>query len=92
MLTIVNEWSLLTIVNEGLSVTMVNAGLSVTMVNAGLSVTMVNTGLSLTIVNIMTNFFKTVVFEEKNLMQLYQMSSYMKVKSCGGAITSQYFL
>ena len=54
--------------------------------------------IMLKIVNETTNFIKTVVFgktivfEEKNKMQLYCMSSYMKLKSCGGAKTCCYFL
>ena len=51
----------------------------------------VNEGLSLTIVNETTNFIKTIVLEKK-YMQRYWMSSYMKLKSCGGAKTSWYFL
>ena len=45
--------------------------------------TIVNEGSSLTIVNETTNFIKTVVFGEKNYMQLYWMSSSMKFNSCG---------
>jgi len=59
--------------------------------------TVVNEGLSLSIVNETTNFIKTVVCLEndrfwKKYMQLYWMSSYMKLNSCGGAKTSLYFL
>jgi len=66
-----------------------------TILNEGSSLTIVNEGLSLTIVKETMKFIKkTVVFEkaivsEKKYMQLYQMSSYMKVKSCGGAKTAQ---
>ena len=42
-----------------------------TIVNKGSSLTIVNEGLSLTIVNGTKNFIKTVVFGEKNYMQLY---------------------
>ena len=53
----------------------------------------VNKGLSLTIFNKTTNFikavvfFKTIVFEEKNYMQFYWMSSYIKLNSGGGTKT-----
>ena len=65
--------------------------------NEGSSLTIDNKGFSLTIVNETTNFIKRVVFGktivfEKNVMQLYWMSSYMKINSCGGAKTSWYFL
>ena len=65
-----------------------------TTIDEGFSTTIVNEGLSLTIVNETTNFIKTVVFDktivfEKKFTQLYRMSSYMKVKSCGVAKTSR---
>ena len=72
-----------------------------TIVNKESSITIVNEGLSLTIVNETSNFIKTVdfgktiVFEQKLYMQLYWMSSYMKLNSCGGcggAKTTRYFL
>ena len=53
--------------------------------------TIVNEGLSLTIVNETMNFIKSVVLKKsflKKYMQLYRMSPYMKVQSCGGAATS----
>ena len=50
--------------------------------------TIVNEGLSSTIVNETTNFIKIAIFEKNNYMQLYRMSSHMKVKSCGVAKTS----
>ena len=45
--------------------------------------TIVNEGSSLTIVNETTNFIKTVE-KKKNYVQLYRMSSYMKVKKNWG--------
>ena len=54
-----------------------------TIVNNGSQIMIVNKGLSLTIVS----FFKTIVFEEKNYMQFYWMSSYMKLNSGGGTKT-----
>ena len=56
-----------------------------TIFNKESSLTIGNEGLSLTIVNETTNFINTFVFEKKNYIQLYQMSRYMKVTSCGGA-------
>ena len=44
---------------------------SLTIVNEGVVVNNFNEGLSLTIVNETKNFIKTVVFGEKNYMQLY---------------------
>ena len=71
MLTIVNEGSSLTIVNEGSSLTIVSERSSLTIVNEGSSLTIVKERASLTIVNETTNFIKTVVFGEKNHMQLF---------------------
>ena len=74
---------MLKIVNQGSSLTIVNEGSSLKIVNERSSLTTVNEGLSLTIVNETKNFIKTVVFGEKNYMQLYWMSSSMKFNSCG---------
>ena len=64
-----------------------------TIFNVGSSLPIVNGGLSITIVNETTNFFwKDDRFWKKNFMQLYCMSSYMKLNSCGGSKTSWYFL
>ena len=83
---------MLTIVNDGSSLMIVDERSSLTVVNERSSLTTVNEGLSLTIVNETKNFIKTVVFGEKNYMQLYWMPSYMKFNSCGGVKTSWYFL
>ena len=58
-------------------------------INKGLSLTVVNEGLSLTIVNKTTNFIKNGRFWKndrfwKKLHAKNVMSSYMKLKSCGG--------
>ena len=65
--------------------TIVNEGSSLTIVNKGLSLTIINEGLSLTIVNEMTNFMNSRFLD---YIQLYRISSDIKVKSCGGAKTS----
>jgi len=87
---------MLTIVNEGMLLTIVNKGSSSTIVNKGLLLTIVDKGLSLMIVNnvLYKNdcLWKNNSFWKKNYMQLYWMSSYIKLKICGGAKTSWYLV
>ena len=59
-----------------------------TIVNEGSSLTIVNEGYETTKFLKTVVFGKTIVFEEKNYIQLYRMSAYMKLNSCGGAKTS----